>query len=259
MQLPKETFGEDGYVLEMIPRLSKQYNKTDPGVVVALITMNYLRLRPGQSIHVPADGIHAYLSGDIIECMTRSNNVLNTRFCPSADRNSVDMFCSVLTFPRSKSGKTNMYAPPMSEFNMLATEMGDGETESRDALGGPSIMIVTKGRVKMKAGGKEHGLDGGYVFFISVGGEIPLRHLGNCKYSQRLSSRIALMLNLISHVLGSAVGCHRKGYAGFMLSDVVQYDYYSKQQAIQVERGFSLPKIQRLQTMPQIRNFSEAR
>lgn len=149
MQLPKEAFGEDGHVLEMIPRLSKQYNKTDPGVVVALITMNHLRLRPGQSIHIPADGIHAYLPGDIIECMARSNNVLNTRFCPSADRNSVDMFCSVLTFtphnaeeailpsgkfPRSKNGKTNLYAPPVSEFNTLATEMGDSETQSRDAL-----------------------------------------------------------------------------------------------------------------------------
>jgi hypothetical protein len=60
----------------------------------------------------------------------------------------------------------------MSEFNMLATEMGDDETESRDALGGPSIMIVTKGRGKMKVGGKEHDLDEGYVLFIGVGKEI---------------------------------------------------------------------------------------
>ena len=51
MQLPKEAFGEDGYIPEMIPRLSKQYDKTDPGIVVALITMNYLRLQPGQSIY----------------------------------------------------------------------------------------------------------------------------------------------------------------------------------------------------------------
>lgn len=43
MQLPKEALGEDGYVPEMIPRLSKQYNKTDPGIAVAL-TINYLRL-----------------------------------------------------------------------------------------------------------------------------------------------------------------------------------------------------------------------
>jgi mannose-6-phosphate isomerase len=46
MQLPKEAFGGDGYVPEIIPRLSKEYDKTDPCIVVALITMNYLRLRP---------------------------------------------------------------------------------------------------------------------------------------------------------------------------------------------------------------------
>jgi mannose-6-phosphate isomerase len=185
MQLPKEAFGEDGYVPEIIPRLSKQYNKTDPGIVVALITMNYLRLRPRQSIYIPTDSFHA--SGDIIECMARSNNVLDTRFCPSADRNLVDMLYSVLTstphnaeeailpsgkFLRSKNGKTNLYALPTSEFNILATETGDGETESRDALGGPSIVIMTKGRDKMKVGRKEHGLDEGYVFFIGMGEEI---------------------------------------------------------------------------------------
>jgi mannose-6-phosphate isomerase len=33
-------------------------------------------------------------------------------------------------------------------------------------------MIMTKGRGKMKAGGKEHDLNEGYVFFIGVGEEI---------------------------------------------------------------------------------------
>jgi mannose-6-phosphate isomerase len=40
--------------------------------------MNFLTLNPGEAIYIPADGIHAYLSGDIIECMARSNNVLNS-------------------------------------------------------------------------------------------------------------------------------------------------------------------------------------
>jgi mannose-6-phosphate isomerase len=63
----------------------------------------------------------------------------------------------------------------MSEFNILATETGDGETESRDALGGPSIVIMTKGRDKMKVGRKEHGLDEGYVFFIGMGEDITFK------------------------------------------------------------------------------------
>lgn len=190
MQIPKEQFGKDGYVLDLLPRLAKQYDKTDNGTVVALITMNYLRLKVGDSIYIPADGIHAYLSGDIIECMARSNNVLNTGFCPRADRDSVETFCSVLTFTphdaneailppskfdRGKNGKTKLYKPPLSEFSMLATEIGDGESETISALGGPSIMIVTKGEGTLKADGKEHKLSEGYIFFVGQGVEMEFK------------------------------------------------------------------------------------
>lgn len=75
---PAEKFGQDTHIQKLIPRLEDQYDETDPGILVALITMNYLTLDTGDSIYIPADGIHAYLSGDIIECMARSNNVLNT-------------------------------------------------------------------------------------------------------------------------------------------------------------------------------------
>lgn len=76
--LPPSSFGKDTYIPKLAPRLAEQYDVTDPGTLVALITMNYLVLQPGESIYIPADGIHAYLAGDIIECMARSNNVLNT-------------------------------------------------------------------------------------------------------------------------------------------------------------------------------------
>lgn len=186
-KLPKESFGKDSYIPDMIPRLSAQYDKADNGTLVALVTMNYMQLKEGDSLYIPADGIHAYLSGDIIECMARSNNVLNTGFCPRADRDSVDMFCSVLTFtphdakeamlpPQSfdgsKSGKTKLYAPPLSEFSMLATTLGNGDSDTIRAIGGPSIMIVTEGEGTLKAEGKEHKLSAGYIFFIAQGTEV---------------------------------------------------------------------------------------
>lgn len=185
-KLPKEKFGKETYIPELIPRLSKQYDVADNGTLVALITMNYMQLNEGDSIYIPADGIHAYLSGDIIECMARSDNVLNTGFCPRADRNNIDTFMSCLTFnphdtseallkPRSfdgsKNGKTQIYAPPMSEFNMLATTLQDGESDTIRPIAGPSIMIVTEGEGTLKAEGKEHKLSAGYIFFIGQGTE----------------------------------------------------------------------------------------
>lgn len=182
-QLPRDAFGDDTYIPDLLPRLQAQYDKTDPGTLVALITMNYLVLQPGESIYIPADGIHAYLAGDIIECMARSNNVLNSGFCPRAERNSIDTFCSCLTFTphaadeamlrpkpfdRASQGKTKLYAPPMSEFNMLATELGRGEKESIGKLHGPSILLVSKGKGTMRAEGKEFELSEGFIFFVAA-------------------------------------------------------------------------------------------
>lgn len=142
--LDKDAYGRQSYILELLPRLQQQYSKEDAGTLVALHCMNFMVLAPGDAIYIPADGIHAYLSGDIVECMARSNNVLNTGFCPRADRDSVELFSSTMTFTphnpkaallpskptdKGKHGKTVVYAPPMSEFNMFVTNLSENETE----------------------------------------------------------------------------------------------------------------------------------
>ncbi len=131
-------------MLDLLPRLQQQYSKQDPGNLVALLCMNYMVLSPGDSLFIPADGIHAYLSGDIVECMARSNDVLNTGFCPRADQDNVEVFSSALTFKpqgvesmllkskrseKGREGRTVVYAPPMSEFSMLLTVLQKDETE----------------------------------------------------------------------------------------------------------------------------------
>jgi mannose-6-phosphate isomerase len=132
-------------------------------------------------------GIHAYLSGDIVECMARSDNVLNTGFCPRADRDSIDTFVATLTFspasadeailkpkpsPKGKQGHTQVLAPPMSEFNMLVTNLGAGEKEVVSPLGGPGVMLVTGGKGKITAEGKEREVKEGWVFFVGVDTEL---------------------------------------------------------------------------------------
>ncbi|KAI9873631.1 MAG: hypothetical protein M1830_010770 [Pleopsidium flavum] len=182
--LPTQAFGKQSYILDLLPRLQQQYSKQDPGNLIALLLMNFLVLSPGDAIFVPADGIHAYLSGDIVECMARSNNVINTGFCPRADRDSVELFTAALTFSphsgdeamlpstsskKGRHGRTKLYAPPMSEFNMLVTQLDAGQQEVVDAVEGPSIMIVTSGSGSMKVDGKTHEVKEGYVFFIGQG------------------------------------------------------------------------------------------
>lgn len=181
------SFGPDTYIPELAPRLASQYDSKDPGVLVALITMNFLTLQPGEAIYIPADGIHAYLSGDIIECMARSNNVLNTGFCPKAERASADLFVSTLTFaphskeqcmllPKpyqgSKNGKTEVLAPPMSEFDMLQMTLKAGEKDSLVKIGGNGVLLATKGSATMTANGQKAELKEGQVYFIAPNVEL---------------------------------------------------------------------------------------
>ena len=119
--------------------------------------------------------------------MARSNNVLNTGFCPRAKRDNIELFTGALTFSphnakdamlgatkssKGKMGKTVIYAPPMSEFNMLKTNLQARETEVQEKIAGPSVIFATSGAGKMKAAGKEFDINEGYVFFAGQGVEI---------------------------------------------------------------------------------------
>lgn len=146
--------------------------------------MNFLTLSAGDAIFVPADCPHAYLSGDIVECMARSNNVLNTGFCPRTDRDSIDLFTQALTFSphsadevrlipvpskKGKAGKTQEYKPAMSEFNMLNINLGKGDKETITAIDGPTVLFVTAGSGKLTAGDETFELKEGFIFFVGLG------------------------------------------------------------------------------------------
>ncbi|KAI0418261.1 RmlC-like cupin domain-containing protein [Xylaria grammica] len=188
-KIPRGEFGGAAYILDLLPRLQDQYGPEDAGSLVALLCMNYMVFSAGDAIYIPADGIHAYLAGDIVECMARSNNVLNVGFCPPADCNNVDTFANTLTFKahskqdvilpsnkcdKSRNGKTVVYKPPMSEFDMLKTDLAAGESDEITASEGPGVMIVTSGNGVLRADGHEFQLSEGYIFFIAPGVDVRL-------------------------------------------------------------------------------------
>jgi mannose-6-phosphate isomerase len=180
----KSDLGSAAYILDLLPRLQKQYGPQDPASLVALTCMNFMTLQPGDALFIPADGIHAYLSGDIVECMARSNNVLNSGFCPPAERNSIDLFTDTLTFKahskgdmvlpsqetaKSRTGRTRVYSPPMSEFDMLRLELAAGEEDEISGSEGPGVLIVTKGSGRMEADGETFELGEGTIYFVAPG------------------------------------------------------------------------------------------
>jgi mannose-6-phosphate isomerase len=65
---------------QVILSLERQYPE-DVGVLAALL-FNYVKLSPGEAIYIGANEPHAYLSGECIECMATSDNVVRAGLTP---------------------------------------------------------------------------------------------------------------------------------------------------------------------------------
>jgi mannose-6-phosphate isomerase len=185
---PREEIGNYADVIKLLPMLQEQHSRHDPGNLVALLCMDYMVLQPGEALFIPADGIHAYVSGDILECMARSDNMLVSGLCsPRVDKRSIDVFSDAMTFethskretelPKKesssgKNGKTAIYSPPIEEFDVLLTELANGEKEVLIGADGPSVAIVTKGEGSLEADGKKLDVKEGYIYFVASGVEV---------------------------------------------------------------------------------------
>ncbi|KAF5193483.1 Mannose-6-phosphate isomerase [Thalictrum thalictroides] len=79
---------------EMVLQLDKQY-PNDVGVISAFL-FNYVKLNPGEALYLGANEPHAYLSGECIECMATSDNVVRAGLTPKL--RDVPTLCSMLTY-----------------------------------------------------------------------------------------------------------------------------------------------------------------
>lgn len=78
----------------LVLRLNEQY-PGDVGVLAAWF-LNYVQLQPGQAICLAANEPHAYVSGNIVECMATSDNVIRAGLTPKARDTAA--LCRSLTY-----------------------------------------------------------------------------------------------------------------------------------------------------------------
>jgi mannose-6-phosphate isomerase len=81
-------------VEDLILRLNEQY-PADIGVFSPLFT-NYVRLQPGQSFFIGANELHAYISGECVECMALSDNVVRAGLTPKLK--DCETLCKMLAY-----------------------------------------------------------------------------------------------------------------------------------------------------------------
>ncbi|KAI1346079.1 mannose-6-phosphate isomerase [Xylaria sp. FL0043] len=182
----------------LVTRLNRQF-PNDIGLFV-LFFLNYVTLSPGEALFLRADDIHAYVSGDIIECMAASDNVVRAGFTPKFK--DVQNLVSMLTYnyapieeqkmspteypyavlnraAYSSGSEAILYNPPIDEFSVIRCLLkGNGSKVTFDPIDGPSIIICTDGKGKISVGSKTMEVREGYVFFVGATAELVMESEG---------------------------------------------------------------------------------
>jgi len=112
----KNNLSEDD---ELFLILFEQYG-IDIGLLV-LFFLNVVNLKSGEAIYTPAGIPHAYLKGNIVECMANSDNVVRAGLTPKFK--DIDQLANILTYQFGKPeliGK--IYNSNITEYKVSAEE-----------------------------------------------------------------------------------------------------------------------------------------
>ncbi|KAJ4960447.1 hypothetical protein NE237_020357 [Protea cynaroides] len=164
---------------QLVLKLEKQY-PADIGVMSAFF-LNYVKLNPGEALYLGANEPHAYISGEFIECMATSDNVVRAGLTPKY--RDVQTLCSMLTykqgFPEILHGVllnpyTKRYIPPFDEFEVDHCILPQGTSAILPVALGPSLFLVTEGEGTMqtKTGLSREMISEGSVLFVPSNIEI---------------------------------------------------------------------------------------
>lgn len=167
---------------QLIMRLHQQYPH-DVGVL-AVFFLNLVVLKPGEALYLAANEPHAYVSGQLIECMATSDNVIRAGLTPKL--RDTEVLCESLTYNQGPPAKlhgdsvqeyTTLYSPPFDEFEVYKIALPKSADTIVPANKGPALMLVMRGRgtvvatsaLRDSALQQETGVSKGDIFFIPSG------------------------------------------------------------------------------------------
>jgi mannose-6-phosphate isomerase len=123
--------------------------------VLSILLLNIVHLRSGEGIFIGAGIPHAYLRGNIVECMANSDNVVRAGLTPKFK--DVETLCNILTYDcgmphilrPASHGRAGEYRTPVAEFSVTRRRMGKSEHMHRSGRCGIEIALVTDGAVTL--------------------------------------------------------------------------------------------------------------
>lgn len=196
--------GHEGVFL----RLAQQYERSDVGLL-ALFLMNLVRVAPGCALYTAPNVPHAYLSGNMVECMACSDNVVRAGLTPKF--RDIETLLGMLEF-RAHAPEVIVPTPgdagflvvptPTEEFQLSFLPCGSGKVEFAPAdevrvalvLGdravvrqcgvfdsegdgaGSEIRLGDGGAILIRPGGGKFELErrDAAVYLVSVGCQMPV-------------------------------------------------------------------------------------
>mmetsp|Transcript_4147 Transcript_4147/g.6115 ORF Transcript_4147/g.6115 Transcript_4147/m.6115 type:complete len:394 (+) Transcript_4147:131-1312(+) len=158
-------------VEKLIIRLNTQY-PADVGVFAPLF-LNYLILKPGEAMFLGANEPHAYLSGDCIECMACSDNVVRAGLTPKL--RDTPTLCSMLTYKAMKpsimkgnaiDNISRMYTCPIDEFELTVSNIPANTTYSLPPVPADALILVYDGSGTVSNKEENASLKKGSVLYV---------------------------------------------------------------------------------------------
>ncbi len=134
---------------------SKLSGKQDIGLIF-LFFLNRVHLKAGEAVFLPPGVPHAYLKGNIIECMANSDNVvrlgLTEKFCDALTLSEILVFDEQTDFrvPGSNDGKLHAYLSPTKEFTVKSLELLAGELEAFTSRSKLTLFLVLEGEISLR-------------------------------------------------------------------------------------------------------------
>lgn len=121
--------------------------------LLALFFLNLVHLERGQGIYLAPGVPHAYLKGNIVECMANSDNVVRAGLTPKFK--DIPTLIDILTYelgepPILAAGADGApYRTPAAEFQVSRWDLAPGESRSIARPTAPAIWLITQGAVRL--------------------------------------------------------------------------------------------------------------
>ncbi|RUS80567.1 hypothetical protein EGW08_011661 [Elysia chlorotica] len=184
----KKTAGEDVSAMEgdLLLKLSSEF-PGDRGLF-AIYFLNVVHLEPGEAMFLEANLPHAYLSGDCMECMACSDNVVRAGLTPKyldvqTLLDMLDYTCRPISRTKFLGIESHgniditIFNPPVPDFGVSKFEVPEGSTGFLlQAFESASICIIIRGEGEASSKSLKEPLKlrTGTVFFVAADADVSI-------------------------------------------------------------------------------------